>query len=175
MSTAQNRKNEIFELQNMLRVIAAVDPRIPKLNPDGIFGPKTENAVLAFQKAHGLPATGEVDLLTWDTIFEEYQNASRALSLTPILPFPSPDYRIEQGEISDTVIFIQLMMRALAISFAIFDEITPSGLYDEKTSEAIMEFQKLHGLPEDGIVDDKTWEALAKSYGNVAENGLYKG
>ncbi len=32
---------------------------------DGIFGPKTEAATIAFKKAHGLPANGIVDAPAW--------------------------------------------------------------------------------------------------------------
>ena len=35
---------------------------------DGIFGPDTKAAVLAFQKGFGLEETGVVDEITWDTI-----------------------------------------------------------------------------------------------------------
>lgn len=35
---------------------------------DGVFGPKTEAAVIAFQKKHKLPETGIVDAATWKAI-----------------------------------------------------------------------------------------------------------
>lgn len=35
---------------------------------DGVFGPKTEAAVVAFQEKHKLPATGVVDAATWKAI-----------------------------------------------------------------------------------------------------------
>ena len=35
------------------------------VTPDGAFGPKTEAALKAYQKKHGIPATGVVDAATW--------------------------------------------------------------------------------------------------------------
>jgi hypothetical protein len=35
---------------------------------DGVFGPNTKKAVMAFQTKHGLPATGVVDAATWAKI-----------------------------------------------------------------------------------------------------------
>jgi len=35
---------------------------------DGIFGERTRNAVVAFQKEHGLPITGVVDKATWQVL-----------------------------------------------------------------------------------------------------------
>ena len=39
---------------------------------DGQFGPKTEQALRAWQQAHGLPPTGIVDAATWAKIDEEH-------------------------------------------------------------------------------------------------------
>jgi peptidoglycan hydrolase-like protein with peptidoglycan-binding domain len=36
---------------------------------DGVFGPKTEAAVKAFQKKHGLAADGIVGPKTWSKLF----------------------------------------------------------------------------------------------------------
>lgn len=39
---------------------------------DGVFGPKTENGVKAFQLAHELPATGRTDPSTWQDILSGF-------------------------------------------------------------------------------------------------------
>jgi peptidoglycan DL-endopeptidase CwlO len=38
------------------------------VTPDGVFGPRTSAAVRAFQKAHGIPTTGNVGPLTWTAL-----------------------------------------------------------------------------------------------------------
>ncbi|MFA6983175.1 MAG: peptidoglycan-binding domain-containing protein [Sedimentibacter sp.] len=40
---------------------------------DGVFGPDTTAAVIAFQILYGLPVTGVVDLETWSRLSEVYQ------------------------------------------------------------------------------------------------------
>ena len=40
------------------------------VDDDGIFGPITRGAVERFQRATGLPVTGEVDAKTWPTLFK---------------------------------------------------------------------------------------------------------
>ncbi len=169
----KNRKEEIFELQTMLRTLSQVNGNIPLVNPDGIFGEQTENAVTAFQKSVGLPPSGIVDYVTWDAIYESYLAASRAIALHPIQPFPSGRYETHRGEKSDTVLFIQLVLSALAVAMEIFEEIEPSGVYDEKTETAVMEFQKQNHLSPSGLVDHKTWNALARQYGAIVGNDLY--
>ena len=62
----------VEHLQYMLSVLAAYIQQIPPLAIDGIFGPRTRNAVLAAQRLFGLPETGVVDSETWDEIYDQY-------------------------------------------------------------------------------------------------------
>ncbi len=57
-----HRNNEVARLQLMLRELDFT------LEPDGIFGPMTREAVKTFQALHHLPATGSVDPQTWDVL-----------------------------------------------------------------------------------------------------------
>lgn len=68
MTSIYNGRQNIFELQSMLREIS-FKYDIPLINPDSIFGSETTKAVKAVQKLSGIPETGDVDFLTWTTIF----------------------------------------------------------------------------------------------------------
>lgn len=57
-----SRGNEVVRLQLMLREIDFT------LEPDGIFGPMTQEAVKTFQALHALPGTGAVTPQTWDIL-----------------------------------------------------------------------------------------------------------
>ena len=62
----------VEHLQYMLSVLSAYIPQIPPLSIDGIFGPRTREAVLAAQRLFGLPETGVVDSETWNEIYDQY-------------------------------------------------------------------------------------------------------
>ena len=62
----------VEHLQYMLSVLSAYIQQIPPLAIDGIFGPRTRDAVLAAQRLFGLPETGVVDSETWDEIYDQY-------------------------------------------------------------------------------------------------------
>ena len=62
----------VEHLQYMLSVLAAYIPQIPPLTIDGIFGPRTRDAVVAAQRLFGLPETGVVYSETWDEIYDQY-------------------------------------------------------------------------------------------------------
>ena len=62
----------VEHLQYMLSVLSAYIQQIPPLTIDGIFGPRTQAAVIAAQRLFGLPETGVVDPETWDEIYDQY-------------------------------------------------------------------------------------------------------
>ena len=55
----------VFELQTMLRQMSFISQNIKRINPDGIFGTETTEAVKSFQALKNLPVTGDVDFETW--------------------------------------------------------------------------------------------------------------
>ena len=61
-------------LQEYLNVIAASYPSIPTVNPTGYFGPRTEEAVIAFQREFGLDPNGIVGAVTWEAITDIYES-----------------------------------------------------------------------------------------------------
>ncbi len=69
--------NNVRTLQNQLNRIAQVYSAIPKVAVDGIYGPKTADAVEAFQKIFALPVTGVVNQPTWYRISNIYVGVSR--------------------------------------------------------------------------------------------------
>lgn len=69
--------SKVQQLQEQLARIAQVYTAIPKLNPDGIYGPATQASVKKFQEVFGLPATGDTDYATWYDISDIYVAITR--------------------------------------------------------------------------------------------------
>lgn len=67
----------VMQIQEQLNAIANHYPLIPKLAADGIFGPKTEEAVRIFQKTFDLTQDGIVGRRTWNKIQEVYVGVTR--------------------------------------------------------------------------------------------------
>lgn len=67
-----NTGEKVQHLQYMLSVLSAYIPQIPNIAVDGIFGPRTREAVLAAQRWLGLAETGVVDADTWDEIYDQF-------------------------------------------------------------------------------------------------------
>lgn len=72
---------KVQQMQEQLDAIATVYTAIPRVSPDGIFGPATQQAVAAFQSIFGLPQTGVVDFRTWYRISHIYVSVTRIAEL----------------------------------------------------------------------------------------------
>ena len=64
----------VYILQQYLAYIGSVLEGVSPTQPDGIFGPETEEAVRTFQDFFGIDVTGVVDQYTWDRIVLIYRN-----------------------------------------------------------------------------------------------------
>lgn len=64
----------VYLIQQYLTYIASVLEGIPPTDPDGFFGPITEQSVRQFQEYFGINVTGVVDRYTWDRIVLIYRN-----------------------------------------------------------------------------------------------------
>ena len=73
--------DDVRLLQEYLAAIAPVFPSIPSVTPDGIFGPRTRDAVIAFQEEFGLPINGRVGAITWAAITDIYEDIARGAEL----------------------------------------------------------------------------------------------
>lgn len=63
---------KVRHLQYMLAVLSNYIPQIPDVEADGIFGMRTQEAVLAAQRYFGLPQTGVVNAATWEEIYDQF-------------------------------------------------------------------------------------------------------
>ena len=68
-------------LQEYLNYIANSFSEIPTVNPTGYFGPRTQEAVIAFQNLAGITPTGVVSATTWAAITELYNALYRGMEL----------------------------------------------------------------------------------------------
>ena len=61
-------------LQEYLNAVSISYPEIPSVSVTGYFGPRTEEAVIAFQNLFGIPPTGVVAAVTWNALIELYDS-----------------------------------------------------------------------------------------------------
>lgn len=158
---AQSLGTPILDLQQMLRVIYADN----SLNLDGVYGKETEAEVRHFQKDHGLPVTGVVDLATWDAIcaayFYELVHLEEAEPLCIIL---QPHQVLTAGTDNVHVLLVQTLLKSLGRYYQNMPSLRLTGVHDAQSVQAVHWFQTQAGLPVSGEIDKHTWQHLARQY-----------
>lgn len=75
--TTGSRGDNVRTIQEQLNKVAQVYSAIPRIAVDGVYGPRTAEAVRAFQRIFSLPVTGVVDFATWYKLSGIYVAVSR--------------------------------------------------------------------------------------------------
>ena len=66
-----NTGQSVRQLQYMLRVVSDYISTVPAVAIDGIFGPATQAAVIAYQRYAGLTPDGIVGTNTWQSLYNQ--------------------------------------------------------------------------------------------------------
>ena len=72
------------------------------------------------------------------------------------IPASWPGYNLDIGSSGDKVRQLQEQLDRIAEVYTAIPSIITDGIYGEATREAVMQFQKIFGLPQTGIVDFRT-------------------
>ena len=174
MSNSTDNNQPIRNLQRALRRLARVNENLPNVLVDGQFGNQTTAAVSAFQNQFGLPETGEADRATYDRVMEEYIKLLETHTEAKTLDaFPSPFFTVGEEDNNEIVYVIQAIVAGLANRFQNIKLAGVTGVYDSETADAVREIQRISGLPETGIVDKATWDAMAALYeANISKSRI---
>jgi peptidoglycan hydrolase-like protein with peptidoglycan-binding domain len=163
-------------LQYFLDVLSLYYPSIPSVAYTGIFDEQTRQGVLEFQKIMGLPATGIVDSETWNQLYNSILGIFNLLSpenvYLPRLRYPGIELRRGMLQEQPGVFILQQMLSYIALVIPSIPPITVSGIFDEETENAVMAFQTMFGLEPTGIVDEASWNEIARIYSEQRFNGL---
>lgn len=125
---------------------------------DGVFGPKTENAVRNYQQAKGLSVDGVVGPKTWQSLLQSTQQRpaeTRAPQTTAPQRPAQTTKTLEPGATGPEVQALQTQLAARGYSPGPQD-----GVFGQQTDYAVRTFQRANGLIADGIVGPQTWDAL---------------
>lgn len=160
--TNEQKARQISELQRYLYSISHFNERIPRILPDGIFGPETTETLKVFQQEYDLPVTGEADRNTWDKaveIFLEYNKEAVFLDVFPA------GYILRPGSTGTIVFIIQVIINTLSQRFEGLEPVEINGIYNAKMQKSLDAFKEISGTGKDiDGVDTDTWNKLASGF-----------
>ncbi|PTW57682.1 peptidoglycan hydrolase-like protein with peptidoglycan-binding domain [Breoghania corrubedonensis] len=159
----------VTDLQNSLKRIGFYEGPV-----DGLNGPRTEQAIRAYERASGLAETGRPShALRARLILEDValpRAAPAAPTATPSVPVPIPPAEVGSADsptgsigpqaARETVRFVQKLLANLG-----YGPLSVDGLWGAETASAIRRFQLDRGMPINGRLDDTLCAALEKVSG----------
>lgn len=110
---------------------------------DGLAGPATYEAIIAFQRANGLSVDGQVGPATREKLLGSSSDGG------------SDGFPLKQGSQGANVLYLQNGLWIMCINPNGRD-----GVFGAGTEAAVRKFQTNYGLAVDGIVGTATWEKL---------------
>lgn len=145
-------------LQFYLSTVGTYNPEVPVIDIDGIFGPNTRNAVIAFQQFAGLTQDGIVGPNTWNALFNAYQQILKSQqNVTNGQVFLPTPMTLVLGSQSNAVLQLQRNLNRLAAVYPQIPTIPETGYFGEQTRNAVIAYQEVFGLPPTGNVDPYTF------------------
>lgn len=150
-------------------------PKIPKI--DGIFGEKTEAAVVAFQDIFNLQPDGIVGQATWYALVRLYIAVTNLAELQSqgqtfyniAWAGPNP---ISQGDRGIRVEQLQYMLRVLSSYISDIPPVAVDGIFGPATRAAVIAAQGRFGLSQTGSVNFDTWEAIYNQFIGIEDTSL---
>ena len=160
----------IRDLQKCLRTLSLSNGRISLLIADGVFGEQTERALKDFQKAYGLEPTGRADIKTLGKIGLVYRDViGKREPPARLAAIPSDVLPIIPGSVCSCLTVIQAVLKVLSFKNSAFPPLEITGIHDGASVKAINEVKKICSLEQNGIIDKKTWDAIAGIYETLSE------
>ena len=160
-------------LQVMLNRISQNYPAIPKISlVDGIFGAQTEAAVIRFQEIFNLTPDGIVGRSTWNAMVRLYVAVTNLAELrSQGQQFYAINWAnsnpIRQGDRGIRVEHLQYMLQVLSDYISEIPPVTIDGVFGPNTRNAVLAAQRRFGLPQTGVVDFDTWEAIYDQFSGI--------
>ena len=172
----------VLVFQYFLNYLSAYYNTIPPITPDGIFGEATRAAVIDAQNTFGLVPDGIVGEYTWNTIYNAYLGIVRTVPIEyragVTIPFQGVFLRL--GSELPEVRVLQEYLNYIANTYTEIPKVNVTGYFGPMTQEAVLTFQRLFGLEENGVVGIQTWTEITKVYedlynGSNLREGQYPG
>ena len=170
---------DVVVLQAMLNRIGQNYPAIPRLSQvDGIFGPKTLEAVRKFQSIFGLSVDGVVGRATWYKLVFLYVAVTKLSELVSEgqnftqVQGPSGIQVLRSGDRGPAVSALQYFLSLIGQYSFTLPTLDIDGIFGPKTKQAVQDAQTAFGLPATGVVDNATWQKLYDEYVGIATTSL---
>lgn len=171
---------KVEEVQKMLVEIVNLYPSLPIITIDGVYGQNTVIAVKEFQKLNSLPQTGIIDEITMRKLSylheknrEKFREELLKNKISEVKKnkereddyLDQSDNILSEGSIGEYVKSLQSYLNVVSNKYPTISLLRVDGIFGPKTKAAVMEFQRIFELKQDGVVGYETWNKLSSATG----------
>ncbi len=171
---------KVEEIQKMLVEIVNLYPSLPIITIDGVYGQNTVIAVKEFQKLNSLPQTGIIDEITMRKLSylheknrEKFREELLKNKISEVKKnkkreddyLDQSDNILSEGSIGEYVKSLQSYLNVVSNKYPTISLLRVDGIFGPKTKAAVMEFQRIFELKQDGVVGYETWNKLSSATG----------
>lgn len=162
--------DNVRKLQYFLAVIGAYYEAVLPVDITGYFGQETEASVKSFQQVFGLPQTGIVDRTTASDLYKAYFGILESqpepdADIGNVVLFPGVS--LKEGNSSEAVRLLQTYLSYIHQTYPEINDVSATGYFGPVTKAAVIAFQKLYGMPENGVVSSVVWDAISELYSDL--------
>jgi len=163
--------NEVRIIQYYLAVLNYFNPNIPPVTIDGIYGPETQAAVIAFQQEYGLTPDGIIGPRTWEKLSSIYRELLPTLSPETLgnRAAPYPGYVLSPGMDNADVANLQRYLSTIAQAYDWALDVPVTGYFGDRTLAAVRRVQQQFGLEPISGVGPIAWNTIANLYNEIIE------
>lgn len=155
---------EVEYVHYFLDALAFLDPNIPRLKTNSIYGNNTITMVKAFQQKYGLPVTGNFTYPDWLVL----QNAYNSILKSYPKEYQSyvdelyPDYFLTRGMSGEDVKRFQQFLLKICQYDKSIPGVRVNGIFDELTEKSVFKLQQDYGFDINGIVGPLLWKKVVE-------------
>jgi len=155
---------EVEYIHYFLDAIAFLDPDIPRLQTNSVYGNNTITMVKAFQQKYGLPVTGIFTYSDWKVLKNAYDSILKSFpeEYRDYVDELYPDYFLTRGMTGDDVRRFQRFLLAICKFDKSIPGVRVNGIFDELTEKSVMKLQQDYGFDVNGIVGPLLWKKVVE-------------
>lgn len=158
-------------IQRLLNFASLLTRTVKPVEANGIYDRSTTESVIDFQRTLDLPITGDVDLETFNMLLSLQSTSYARLEDSAYIPEAAPfgGRELKLGSRGDDVYLLQIYLNCAADLYSdAVGRVRVTGVYTIETRDAVRAVQRIHGIPQTGVVREGDWDIIAALYNDCA-------